>query len=150
MLTWVSSHSKQCSGSAKSPPEESPGCFWRHVLRPDLEYSDCYQWFRVAQRRSWLEPEPCPGVSSGTAKGPNRPMMSGSKPEPHLKPWFLDWDLHTAEPDFCELGTLPPIKYLSSYRITIWYICTRCSFGCSFTSCFSMRDPINIGWVAVK
>jgi len=53
-------------------------------------------------------------------------------------------------PYFCKLGTLAPNKYLSSDCITIWYICKRCSFWCSFTSHPQMCDPITIRWVTLK
>jgi len=49
-----------------------------------------------------------------------------------------------------KLRTLAAIKYLSCDRITIWYICKRCSFRCSYTSHSPIGDPITILWVALK
>jgi len=51
---------------------------------------------------------------------------------------------------FREVNALAPNRYLSSDRITIWYIRTRCSFGYSFTTCCPICDPINIHWVTAK
>ena len=46
-------------------------------------------------------------------------MLSGLKPEPHPKLWFVGRVSHAAEPHFPKLRTLAPIKYLSSDHITI-------------------------------
>ena len=55
-----------------------------------------------------------------------------------------------AVPHFHRLRTLAPIKYLSCDCITIWSICKRCRFSCSFTSHSPICDPITIHWVASK
>ena len=57
--------------------------------------------------------------------------------------------LHSAEPHFCELRSLALIKYSSSDRITIQYICKWCPFAYSFTPYSPIRDQINIIWVTV-
>jgi len=51
---------------------------------------------------------------------------------------------------FRKLRALTPIKYLSSGRITIWYICKRCRSRCLFTSDSPICDLSTIRWVAVK
>jgi len=48
------------------------------------------------------------------------------------------------------ITTLPPIKYLSSDRIMIWWVHRLCSSRRSFTSRSQICDPTNIGWVGIE
>jgi len=69
---------------------------------------------------------------------------------PHLQPQFFGRVLPTAERHLRQLRTFAPIKYWSSDRITLWYICKRCSFECTFTPFSPICDPIKIHPVTVK
>jgi len=85
------------------------------------------------------KPKTWPALSwRGLLPGPDRTLR------------FFGRVLQEAEPHFCELSTLAPIKYLSYDHITIWYIRKWCCFACSSTSYPPLCDPINIRWVAVK
>jgi len=57
---------------------------------------------------------------------------------------------HTIQPHFHQPRTLAPIDYLSFDCVTMWYMCKRCSFRCSFTSHCAICDPNNICWVISK
>ena len=104
----------------------------------------------VTRQRSgfWLAVQFC--LVPDPAKNPTRFVLAGLLPGPVTNLWSFGQVQHTAEPYFCDLRTLPAIKYLSSDRITIRYIRKRCTFACSFTSYSPLCDPINICRVAVK
>jgi len=91
---------------------------------------------------------PNPRFSSGSGLEPN--WNRCNRLYPIKKPNRTEFAVFWLVAQFGKLRTLAPIKYLSSDRITIWYIRKRCSFACSFTSCSPLCDPINIHWVAVK
>ena len=92
---------------------------------------------------------PNPHFSSGSGLEPNWNLCNGfhpiKKPTHRTEPGVF-WPV----PQFRQLWTLAPIKYLSSDCITIWYIHKRCSFACSFTSNSPLCDLINICGVAVE
>jgi len=93
-----------------------------------------------------MVPKPQFGSGNGLELNWNRcnrfyPINKPNRSEPTVF-WLV--------PQFRQLRTLASTKYLSSDRITIWYLRKRCSFGCSLTSYSLFCDPINICWVTAK
>jgi len=91
-------------------------------------------------------PDPWFGSGSGLELNWNICNMFYPVKQPNRTEPAVFWPL----PKFHWQWNLAPIKYLSSDRITIWYIHKRCSLACSFTSYCPLWDLINICWVAVK
>jgi len=91
---------------------------------------------------------PNPRFGSGSGLEPNWNCWNGFHPirKPNRTEPLVFWPV----PKFCQLGTLAPIKYMSSDHITIWYICGWCRFACSFSSYSPLCNPINIHCITAK
>jgi len=105
-----------------------PGSFWNHHLSSISNGSKSAVRFRVQVVTKLTH---CNGFYH--IKNPNHTKPAVFWPVAHLH----------------KLRTMATIKYLSSDRVTIWYICKRCISGCSFISWSPICDPINIHSVSV-
>jgi len=91
---------------------------------------------------------PNPQFSSGSGLEPNWNCCNWINPVKILN--RTDPAVFWLVPHVSELRTCAPIKYLSSDHITIWYIRTICSFGCSFSTHPPIGNPISNHWVTAK
>ena len=99
------------------------------------------RWLVLATVPKWR-------FGSGSGLEPNWNRCNGFYPI--KKPIRSEPAVFWPVPHCRKLTTLAPIKYLSSDRITIWYIRKRCSFWCSFTTHSPICDPITIHCVTLK
>jgi len=83
-------------------------------------------------------------------KNPNCPDLVGLSPGLDINAQFSGQVYPTAEPHLRELTTFAPIQYLSCDRVTIWHICTRCSFRCCSPLILAFCDLITLHWVDVE
>jgi len=105
----------------------------------DLKY---HQFFLV------LAMSPNSRVGSGSASTRNRTVAMGFTTRKTRTVAF--GPVSTGKPRPGKPGIFPPMKYLSSDRITTWSVRRLSSFSRSFTSNIQICDRTNICWVAIK
>jgi len=115
---------------------------WAMVIEWDWRFT-CWSWSEIVIGTA---PNPWFGYGSGLETNWIRwnrfhPIKKPNRNEPTVL-WLV--------PQSRKPRTFAPVKYLSSDRLTIWYIHNRCSFACSFTTSPRSCDLINIRWVTSK